>query len=54
VQWNWHKKPTDEAVIDVTPEGLLVQEIAENVSLQELQNHTEAKLIFPENTLRKF
>ena len=45
---------TDEAVIDVTPEGLLVQEIAENISTQDLQNHTEAKLIFPENSLRKF
>ena len=31
---------TDEAVMDVTPDGLLVQEIAENLSPEELQNHT--------------
>ena len=43
---------TDEAVMDVTPDGLLVQEIAENLSPEELQNHTEAKLIFPETSLR--
>ena len=38
--------------MDVTPDGLLVQEIAENLSPEELQNHTEAKLIFPETSLR--
>ena len=43
---------TDEAIMDVTPDGLLVQEIAENLSPEELQNHTEAKLIFPETSLR--
>ena len=43
---------TDKAVMDVTPDGLLVQEIAENLSPEELQNHTEAKLIFPETSLR--
>ena len=43
---------TDEAVMDVTPDGLLAQEIAENLSPEELQNHTEAKLIFPETSLR--
>ncbi|MBC8258023.1 MAG: 3-oxoacid CoA-transferase subunit B [SAR324 cluster bacterium] len=42
---------TDEAVIDVTPDGLLVQEIAENISAEELQNHTEANLIFPKTNL---
>lgn len=45
---------TDEAVLDVTPEGLLALEIAENLSPQELQNHTEANLIFPETPLKNY
>lgn len=35
---------TDLAVIDITPQGLLVREMVEGLDLAELQNHTEAKL----------
>ena len=34
----------DLAVIDITPQGLLVREMVEGLDLAELQNHTEAKL----------
>ena len=37
---------TDLAVIDVTPRGLQVQEIAEGVSREELQSKTGAPLLF--------
>ena len=39
---------TDRAVIDVTPEGLMLREIAEGYSADEVQEATGAKLIFPE------
>ena len=35
---------TDLAVIDITPQGLLVREMVEGLDLAGLQNHTEAKL----------
>ncbi len=34
---------TDLAVIDITPQGLLVREMVEGLNLAELQKHTEAK-----------
>jgi 3-oxoacid CoA-transferase subunit B/acetate CoA/acetoacetate CoA-transferase beta subunit len=40
---------TDKAVIEVTDEGLLVKEIASGLTPQELENITEAKLIFADN-----
>ena len=35
---------TDLAVIDITPQGLLVREMVEGLDLAGLQNHTQAKL----------
>ena len=37
---------TDIAVIDVTPSGFLVEEIADGISRDELQARTGAKLAF--------
>jgi 3-oxoadipate CoA-transferase beta subunit len=36
---------TDLAVMDVTPEGLAVRDMADNLSFKDLQNLTEAKLV---------
>lgn len=40
---------TELAVMEVTKEGLLVKEISESISVKELQDMTDAKLIIPEN-----
>lgn len=40
---------TEMAVIRVTPEGLVLEEIAPGVSVEEVVAATEAKLILPEN-----
>ncbi|HQH63445.1 MAG TPA: hypothetical protein PLE55_07335, partial [Clostridiales bacterium] len=40
---------TNMAFIEVTPEGLLVKEIAPNVTVDELKNATEADLIIPDD-----
>jgi 3-oxoadipate CoA-transferase beta subunit len=40
---------TDLAVIDVTLNGMLVKELIEGLTFQELQNMTEAKLMLDEN-----
>lgn len=40
---------TELAVMEVTKEGLLVKEISESISVKELQDMTDAKLIVPEN-----
>lgn len=40
---------TDLAVIDVTREGLLLREVAPGWTPEEVQQHTEAKLIIREN-----
>lgn len=40
---------TEMAVIEVTPEGLIVKEIAEGISKEDLIEATDATLIFPEN-----
>ncbi|MEN6444782.1 MAG: CoA transferase subunit B [Candidatus Cloacimonas sp.] len=39
---------TDMAVMEVSPEGLLLLEIAEGLSIDEVVNATEAELIIPE------
>ena len=39
---------TDKAVMDVTPEGLIVREITEGMTPDQLQEITEARLIFAE------
>ena len=39
---------TDMAVMEVTPEGLVLREIAAGLSLEELQKATEADLILPD------
>jgi len=38
---------TDLAVIDVTPEGLTLREVAPGVSPEEVQRHTEPRLLLP-------
>lgn len=45
---------TDKAVMDVTPEGLVVVDIAEELSLEALRDATEAKLIIDETRLGRF
>ncbi|MGV2872224.1 3-oxoacid CoA-transferase subunit B [Colwellia sp. E150_009] len=40
---------TDKAVIDVTDNGLLLKEIAEGLTLEELIEQTDAPLIIPQN-----
>ena len=40
---------TELAVMEVTKEGLVVKEISESISVKELQDMTDAKLIIPEN-----
>ena len=39
---------TELAVIEVTPEGLVLREVNENSSVDEVLSKTEAKLIVPE------
>ena len=43
---------TDKAVIDVTKQGLVLQEIAEGIELNELIEQTGAELIVPSNVGR--
>jgi 3-oxoacid CoA-transferase subunit B len=38
---------TDLAVIDVTPQGLVLREIASGISVDELRNHTGAEIAVP-------
>ncbi|MDO4711520.1 MAG: CoA transferase subunit B [Peptostreptococcaceae bacterium] len=38
---------TEMGVMEVTPEGLVLRELAENVTLEQIQEATEAKLIIP-------
>lgn len=45
---------TDKAVMDVTPEGLVVVDIAEGLSITELREATEAHLIVDEARLGRF
>lgn len=45
---------TDMAVIDVTKNGLELREIAEHVSLEDVENATEAELIVPTGELPRF
>lgn len=40
---------TEIAVIDVTPEGLVLREVAPGITPEEVQAKTEARLIIPEN-----
>ncbi len=40
-----HRVVTDLAVVDVTPEGFLLQEVAPGWTPQEVQQHTEARFI---------
>ena len=44
-----HRIITDLAVLDVTPEGLLLREIALGVSAREVQDKTEPTLMIPSN-----
>jgi len=43
---------TDKAVMDITKEGLLLREVAEDISIQELQDVTEAQLVIPKKVAR--
>ncbi|MGM0783203.1 MAG: 3-oxoacid CoA-transferase subunit B [Pseudomonadota bacterium] len=45
---------TDKAVMDVTPQGLAVVDIAEGLSVAELREATEADLIIDEQRLGRF
>ncbi|EWH00233.1 hypothetical protein Q427_20600 [Halomonas sp. BC04] len=45
---------TDKAVMDVTPAGLTVVDIAEGLSIAELREATEATLIVDEPRLGRF
>jgi len=45
---------TELAVIDVTPEGLVLREIAEGVDLDEVIRKTEAPLVVPQQDLPRF
>ncbi|AMD01677.1 MULTISPECIES: 3-oxoacid CoA-transferase subunit B [Halomonas] len=45
---------TDKAVMDVTPEGLAVVDIAEGLGIDELRGATEANLIIDERRLGRF
>jgi len=38
---------TELAVIDVTPQGLLLRELAPDATLEQVQSLTEPKLILP-------
>jgi 3-oxoacid CoA-transferase subunit B len=42
-----HRLITDMAVIDVTPEGMVLREVADGVSVDEVQEATEPKLLVP-------
>jgi 3-oxoacid CoA-transferase B subunit len=45
---------TELAVIDVTPQGLRLREMAREISLEDLQSRTDARLILPEEPLPRF
>jgi 3-oxoacid CoA-transferase B subunit len=45
---------TELAVIDVTPQGLLLRELAAETSLAEVQEKTEATLFLPEGEIPRF
>jgi len=42
---------TELAFIDVTPEGLLLREIAPDTTVEQVQSLTEPKLLLPANGL---
>jgi 3-oxoacid CoA-transferase subunit B len=42
---------TDLAVIDVTPEGLILRELAPGISAREIQEKTEPRLLIPSDVL---
>ena len=44
-----HRVITDLAVLDVTPDGLVLREIAPGVSAKEIQDRTEPKLLVPDD-----
>jgi acyl CoA:acetate/3-ketoacid CoA transferase beta subunit len=44
---------TELALIDVTPEGLLLREIAADTTLEQVQSLTEATLLLPPNGPRQ-
>jgi 3-oxoacid CoA-transferase subunit B len=44
---------TELALIDVTPEGLLLREIASDTTLDQVQSLTEPKLLLPPNGPRQ-
>lgn len=44
---------TERAVIDVTPDGLLLKEINPLFSLEDIINSTDAKLIIPDNLINQ-
>jgi 3-oxoacid CoA-transferase subunit B len=45
---------TDLAVIDVTPDGLALREIADGLSVEDVVNATDAPLIRPTGELKVF
>lgn len=45
---------TELAVIDVTPQGLVLREIAEGAELDEVMQKTEARLIIPDRAFPRF
>jgi 3-oxoacid CoA-transferase subunit B len=46
-----HRIITDLAVIDVTPEGLVLRELAPGVSAREIQEKTEPRLLIPSDVI---
>jgi 3-oxoacid CoA-transferase subunit B len=44
-----HRVITDLAVLDVTPDGLVLREIAPGVSAKEIQDRTEPTLLVPDD-----
>lgn len=46
-----HRVITDLAVLDVTPQGFLLRELAPGVSLDEVRTATDAELAVPEETV---
>jgi len=45
---------TELAVIDVSPEGLLLREIAKETDVGSVITHTDAKLILPDTDIPEF
>lgn len=45
---------TELAVIEITPEGALLKELADGVSSEEVQEKTAAELIIPDGELKRF